>query len=228
MRRPTLKVRVIVGLFLIILGVIPKELSTIVTDLFFGFVILLWFHIPLHYAMKRFLFIVPFFAVSAGMLVLADGYDGFVKAELYTGRLLFVAMILAIIMYQTSTEALLKVLHQLRVPIIFIELAFFTLRFTDVFKVEIRNMQLSLRSKGFQTGKFFSAKTIRILGHLLGSMLVRSLQRSERIYLGMQSRGYNGQILIVEKENIQKLEWIQGALLVAILISIQLFLRRGF
>jgi cobalt/nickel transport system permease protein len=162
------------------------------------------------------------------MLVLVEGYDGFVKAEIYTGRLLYVAMILSFIMYQTTNESLLKVLHQLKIPSIFIELAFFTLRFTDVFKVEIRNMHLSIRSKGFQTVNFFNVKTIKILGHLLGSMLVRSLQRSERIYLGMQSRGYNGQILHIENEKLPKIEWVCGALLIFILIFIQFLSKEAF
>lgn len=228
MKLPTLKVRVLTGLILIIIGVLPKSRPIIATDLIFGFVTLLCFRVSLRYALNRFLFIVPFFVVSACMLILAEGYRGFIKAEIYTGRLLFVAMILAFVMFQTTTEALLKVLRQLRVPLIFIELAFFTLRFTDVFKVEIRNMHLSIRSKGFQTGKFFNIKTVKIFGHLLGSMLVRSLQRSDRIYLGMQSRGYSGQILHLEEEAIPKIEWVHGTLLVFIFIFIQIYCKGAF
>lgn len=228
MKIPSLKVRVLSGFILIVLGVLPKSLSIIITNLVFGFVILLCFQVSLKYALKRFLFIVPFFVVSAIMLVLVEGYGGLMKAGIYTGRLLFVAVVLAFVLYKTTTESLLKVLHQYKVPLIFIELAFFTLRFKDVFKVEIRNMHLSVRSKGFQTGKFFSIKTVKIFGHLLGSMLVRSLQRSEKIYLGMQSRGYGGQIYHFEKDGIPKLEWVTGFILVLIMVSIQLLSKEMF
>ncbi|MDF2535776.1 MAG: cobalt transporter, inner rane subunit CbiQ [Bacillales bacterium] len=228
MKLPALRVRVLIGLILIILGVIPKSIPIILANLIFGFVILLCHRIPLRFVWKRFLFIIPFFVISAILLVFVEGYSGFLKAQMYTGRLLFVAIIMTFMMYKTSNEALIKSFQQLRVPSIFIELAFFTLRFMDVFKIEIQNMFLSIRSKGFKTGNFFSMKTVKIYGHLLGSMLVRSLQRSERIYLGMQSRGYSGTINPLENIVIPFRDWIHGGLLLIVLIVVQIFCKGAF
>ena len=228
MKLPALRVRVIIGLILIILGVTPKSIPIIIANLLFGFVILLCHRIPLRFVWKRFLFIIPFFAISAILLIIVDGQSGFIKAQMYTGRLLFVAIIMSFMMYKTSNEALIKAFQQLRVPSIFIELSFFTLRFMDVFKIEIQNMFLSIRSKGFKTGNFFSMKIVKVYGHLLGSMLVRSLQRSERIYLGMQSRGYSGQINPLENKEIPFQDWIHGCLLLVVLVTVQIFCKGAF
>jgi cobalt/nickel transport system permease protein len=228
MKLPALRLRVIIGLILIILGVIPRSMPLIVANLIFGFVILLCYQIPIRFVWKRFLFIIPFFAISAIFLVIVEGHSGFIKAQMYTGRLLFVAIIMTFMMYKTSNEALIKSFQQLHVPSIFIELAFFTLRFMDVFKIEIQNMFLSIRSKGFKTGNFFSMKTVKIYGHLLGSMLVRSLQRSERIYLGMQSRGYSGQINQLDNKEIPFQDWIHGCILVMVLVTVQIFCKGAF
>lgn len=148
-----------------------------------------------------------------------------VKALTYSSRLFFVTMILSIVFYKTSTEHFLKTLSELKIPTIFIELAFFTLRFADVFRGELSNMMLSLRSKGFTTGKIFSPRVFKILGNLLGCMLVRSMKRAERIHLGMMSRGYGGSIVKIEKTIVPISEWIAAGVIFTMMVGIQFAFR---
>ncbi len=217
-----LKLRVLLSFSLIIVSVTAKTLPLAAINLVLGALLLLYFHIPVKFVVKRVLFVFPFFIFSALMLVIVDGQIGLEKAELFTLRLLFVAMMLAFLFYQLATDAFLKVLRQLKVPAIFVELAFFTLRFVDVFRVEARNMTLSIRSKGFRPKKIFNYKEVKVVGQLLGSMLVRTLARSDRIYLGMLSRGYKMQELEIPRESVPARSWVLFVLLVSVMVVVQI------
>ncbi|NEP85179.1 MAG: cobalt ECF transporter T component CbiQ, partial [Okeania sp. SIO3B3] len=54
---------------------------------------------------------------------------------------------------------------------------------------DLRRMQIATRLRGFE-GRKLNAHTLRTYAALAGSLLVRSYERSERIYQAMVLRGY--------------------------------------
>ncbi len=80
---------------------------------------------------------------------------------------------------------------------------------------------MSLRSKGFRARKIFNLQEVRVVGQVLGSMFTRAMGRSDRIYYGMASRGYNGQTVFVEAESIPIRQAVVPVLIIALLIVIQ-------
>lgn len=209
---PQPRVKVVMALLLIVLGVLPKDLMVIGGNLLIGLLLFFIYGIPVRAFIKQLRPIMFFMLFTFLFFPLYEGDDGWIKALQYSGRLLFVAQVLTFMFYRMGIPAFLQVLAELRLPSIFIELIMFTLRFMDVFRGEVRQMLLSLRSRGFYTGKWFQVKKYRVLGGLLGSLLLRSFQRSERIYLGMLSKGYKGERKPMKTEFVPRFEWLHGVL----------------
>jgi len=217
---PKPRVKVVMSLFMIILGVLPKDLVIIGGNLVLGTLLLLIYRIPLRAFFKQLKPIAFFMLFTFLFFPLYEGGHGWIKALQYSGRLLFVAQVLTFLFYRMGIIPFLQVLAELRLPSIFIELIMFTLRFMDVFRGEVRQMLLSLKSRGFYTGKWFRVKKYRVLGGLLGSLLLRSFQRSERIYLGMLSKGYKGERKAMKTEFVPAYEWLHGALWVGCVLCL--------
>ncbi|WHY85384.1 energy-coupling factor transporter transmembrane component T [Neobacillus novalis] len=217
---PKPRVKVVMALILIILGVLPKNLVMIGGNLVIGLLLLFIYRIPLRAFVKQLKPIAFFMLFTFLFFPLYEGSHGWIKALQYSGRLLFVAEVLSFLFYRLGIVGFLQVLAELRLPAIFIELILFTLRFMDVFRGEVRQMLLSLRSRGFYTGNWFQLKKYRVLGGLLGSLLLRSFQRSERIYTGMLSKGYKGELRAMTTEFVPKYEWLHCALWVGCVLCL--------
>ena len=64
----------------------------------------------------------------------------------------------------------------------------------------LTTMQRAIRLRGFQYKKF-SRRNLRILAQLTGSLLIRSYERSNRVYQAMILRGYGYQFTPVDRKN---------------------------
>ncbi|KAF0110022.1 MAG: cobalt/nickel transport system permease protein [Chloroflexi bacterium] len=64
-----------------------------------------------------------------------------------------------------------------------------------------------------------------VTGKMAGNLLLRSLERSDRVYAAMCSRGYNGEPLQINKKSIKKPEvlFLAGAI-----VTLTLILLLGF
>ena len=73
----------------------------------------------------------------------------------------------------------------------------FMVRYIEVIHREYHRLSDAMHLRGFRPA--FSRHTLRTLGYLVGQLLVRSLDRSERILQAMKCRGFRGRFYIVEK-----------------------------
>ena len=105
------------------------------------------------------------------------------------------------------------------------DMVFLTYRYFDVISKELESMEKALISKGFKRGRgFWEWNTMKILGYLVGSLFIRSAERSERVYNAMLSRGYSGKLVLKEEESLfaSNLIFIAGILIPpAILLFIE-------
>ncbi len=60
----------------------------------------------------------------------------------------------------------------------------------------------------------------RVTGSMAGSLLLRSIERSDRIYNAMLSRGYDGEVRSLSHPALRPLDWIVLVALLALLISL--------
>jgi cobalt/nickel transport system permease protein len=60
---------------------------------------------------------------------------------------------------------------------------------------------------------------------MVGSLFLRSLNRSERVYVAMLSRGYNGEMRSLERFTLQQRDVVVAAATVSIAALIQVYAR---
>lgn len=102
----------------------------------------------------------------------------------------------------TSTTSFPEIMHglqKLRIPKIIVMLISFMYRYLFVLLNEVKTLQNSWHSRYFG-GKFL--RQITIMGTILGSLFIRTYEKSERIFLAMSARGYEGEIKIVEQSRL--------------------------
>lgn len=93
-------------------------------------------------------------------------------------------------------SALGHALHHLRVPGKLVHLLLMTVRYLRVLHDEYRRLRTAMTVRGFQ--RRLSWHTCRTLGHLLGMLLVRSMDRAERITAAMKCRGFRGRFYLFD------------------------------
>ncbi len=114
----------------------------------------------------------------------------------------------------TATTRFPDVLHalrHLRVPAVLVSIIAFMYRYLFVLVEEVqrllraraaRSARLAGRASG---GSLFWRASVA--GHMAGQLLVRSLDRSERVYSAMQARGYRGELLTLAPHAMHGNDW---------------------
>jgi cobalt/nickel transport system permease protein len=112
-------------------------------------------------------------------------------------------------------------LAQLRVPDKLVHLFLFTVRYLGLLHDEYRRLRQAMRTRGFVARS--DAHTWRSLGWLMGMLLVRSLERSQRILEAMKCRGFNGRFYLLDGRRWQAGDTrfaLAGALLLSTLAGL--------
>ncbi len=87
-------------------------------------------------------------------------------------------------------------LAHLRVPSRLAQLILFTARYLDVLHREYHTLRAAMKVRGFSPR--FDIHTLKSFGYLVGMILVRSVDRSERILAAMKCRGFRGKFYLLE------------------------------
>jgi cobalt/nickel transport system permease protein len=89
-------------------------------------------------------------------------------------------------------SALARALKHLRLPDGLIHLLLLTTRYLDVLEQEYRRLRQAMRARGFRPRN--DRHGWRSLGYLVGMLLVRGIERSERVLAAMKCRGFDGRL----------------------------------
>jgi cobalt/nickel transport system permease protein len=87
-------------------------------------------------------------------------------------------------------------LDHLRVPTKLAHLLLFTVRYIEVLRAEYLRLRAAMKVRGFRAR--MNRHTYRSLGHLAGMLLVRSLDRSDRVLAAMKCRGFRGHFHLLD------------------------------
>jgi len=104
-------------------------------------------------------------------------------------------------------------LQHLKCPKILVQMLLFTYRYTFVFIEEMRRMQIAMRARGFVMKT--DIKTMQVMGNFVGTLLIRSFERSERVYKAMLSKGYQGELHTMVKFSSERQDYIKSALVLS-------------
>jgi len=176
-------------------------------------VLILLSRLPLGYVFRRSLIIFPFVIMIAifipffkqGQEVVSYNIGAWHIAITYEGLSLLLNVIvrswlciLCLIVLSSSTrfEELLHGMHRLKVPQVFVQITSFMYRYMFVLADQAMRMQMARDSRNFGANRRNIFKT---MGNMIGMLFIRSYERAERIYAAMLSRGYNGDIIVVNQ-----------------------------
>lgn len=154
--------------------------------------------IPMAYLLKRVSLFLPFLLMMAISLPLSQGFARgweLMATILFRGLLAFlVSLWLANVM---PFEQLLITLRRLHVPAAIVAILAFMYRYVFVVWDELDKMRTAQRSRSFGAGGWwFRWKT---LSQLIGMLLIRSLERAQRIHGAMLARGWDGHVRWIDE-----------------------------
>ncbi|MDD5399506.1 MAG: cobalt ECF transporter T component CbiQ [Dehalococcoidia bacterium] len=176
-------------------------------------VLILLSRLPIGYVLKRSLVIfpfvimvvvfVPFFkqgevAVSydIGVWHIAVTYEGLEVMVNVIVKSWLCILCLIVLSSSTKFEELLHGMYRLKVPQVFVQITSFMYRYMFVLADQAMRMQMARDSRNFGVNRRNIFKT---MGNMIGMLFIRSYERAERIYAAMLSRGYNGDIVVVNQ-----------------------------
>lgn len=159
------------------------------------------FHFVSHGISFILFFLIPFFLVmpfsypgdpAFTVLGLGFSWQGLRLATLIFIKALSIVLVTFAIFGSSRFDVSMLALQKLKCPKVIVQMLLFTYRYTFVFLDEMRRMHTSMRARGFIARS--NRRTLRIYGHFVGTLLIRSFERTERVYKAMLSKGYQGEL----------------------------------
>ena len=147
--------------------------------------------VPLSYILGRTLIILPFIVLAT----LAVPWKGFHGLGILFIRAILCLILLILLTNTTRFVELLRGLRKLGCPQILVMNLSFLYRYLFVLTEEAMRMKQARDCR--RVGRAPVKKELIILSSMLGTLLIRSFERAERMYLAMQSRGFSGNFPVV-------------------------------
>ena len=123
--------------------------------------------------------------------------------------------------FTTPFHDMLDALRELRMPNILVATIGFMYRYLAVLGDEAQRMLRARASRSALGEDGRGGGTLRwragVVGSMVGSLFLRSYERSERIYAAMQARGFVGTFRHMEARAILRPEWVAFVLTLAAL-----------
>jgi cobalt/nickel transport system permease protein len=125
----------------------------------------------------------------------------------------WLAVLMAVVLTScTQALDLIRGLERLRLPRIMASTVFFMYRYLFVIGGEGHRLMRARESRSAMLEGYRSGHCVRwragVLGNMIGSLFIRSFERSERIYAAMQARGYDGSMRFMDERSIVRSDWI--------------------
>lgn len=117
----------------------------------------------------------------------------------------------------------IRALNGLRFPNQLVQMVMFTYRYIFLFLDEAHRMSLAMASRGFERGT--NLHTLRTVGTQIGMLFVKSYERTERVYWAMVSRGYDGELRILDDFRIGKMDICKAGLILVLAVVLKLMER---
>src|SRR5262245_23233710 len=105
-------------------------------------------------------------------------------------KALAVVTLMLVLLATAPLHVTLQAAYALRVPGVFAQLALLTYRYVFLLTGELRRFRVALRVRGYRNRA--SLHCYRTIGHVAGTLLVRSSERAERVGQAMRCRGFDG------------------------------------
>jgi len=117
----------------------------------------------------------------------------------------FLTMCSALLLISTTSfPGVCHALRKLRIPVIFVSQLLFLYRYIFVLIEETLRMVRARDVRSF--GK--RGQEMKVFINLIGTLFMRTIERAERIYNSMLSRGFSGTIHHIKKDRLRKADFV--------------------
>lgn len=168
-----------------------------------GFLAMVWAFVPFGYPGE------PAFALGP----LTASHEGLAYALAITLKSNAIVLMTIAVFGTTEVFQLAHALVHMRVPVKLVYLFFFFYRYISVLHEEYSRLRRAMRLRAFRPRT--SAHTYRSIANLVGMLLVRSSERSARIYHAMLCRGFHGHFPVMRHFHLHAFDLWAGLCLIA-------------
>ncbi len=209
--------------FILTINLIPHSVWVLFPILFsmtLSLAVLGGFGIPL--LLRRSLWALPFVMAAIPLLFTVEGsiwfmfkIFGFSLTASWQGLELVFSIVLkawisiqtaVILITTTKFEEILNALRWLHVPKLLVAVISLMWRYLFVLVDEVQRLMTARTARSAKLENHRSGGKLtwraRVTGYMAGSLLLRSIERSERVYLAMLSRGYDGEVRSLRHQSL--------------------------
>ena len=163
----------------------------------------------------------PIGSVDLGLFTLTLSGEGVRIVATITLKSWISVQAATLLVFSKTFHDLLEALARLRMPKLMVAIISLMYRYLAVLTGEANRM---MRARASRMATVAGARRpgvrwqARVVGNMVGALFIRSYERSERVYLAMQSRGYSGHIAHVHERPLGAGSWfvlVAGAILLA-------------
>ncbi|MFW6294813.1 MAG: cobalt ECF transporter T component CbiQ [Halanaerobium sp.] len=158
------------------------------------FIIIIWIFIPFSFPGEELLSLGAF-------SITVEGINFALKITLRSNSI----MLLIISLLTTSSMSeIIHALYRLKVAEKLIYLFFFVYRYLHIIKKEYNNLNEAMLMRGFKAKT--NLHTYKSYAYLIAMLLIKSYERSQKVYEAMICRGFKGKFIFFDNFKIKKLD----------------------
>jgi cobalt/nickel transport system permease protein len=148
--------------------------------------------------------------------------QGSMAAVIFTMRVATCVSAVVLLFLTTPQQILFKSLRTVGVPKLYVLTLQMTYRYIFLLMELIREMYVAKKARTIKSGGLIDEQ--KWVGGRIGYTLIRSLSMSEKVHMAMMSRGFNGEVHIMQEFKMKNRDYLAGivaisASLVLVLIS---------
>lgn len=143
--------------------------------------------------------------------------QGLTSAAYLVSRVETAATLSALLVWTTPWNHLLKALRVLRVPVAMVVILGMTYRYIFLLLHAARDMLESRRSR--LVGWLDGPQRRRVAAASVGVLMSKSSDLSGDVYLAMQSRGFRGEVYILDEFRMRPLDWVMLAVFATLIAA---------
>lgn len=182
--------------------------------------------LPFLLAALTVLFSVPGRVVWAGPLGLEVTDAGLIRFGSIVARSLISIAAAVLLTATTRFPDILHALRHLKVPAVLVAIIGFMYRYLFVLVDEVERLMRARAARSARLPGVAGGGSLRwraaVAGHMAGQLLLRSLDRSDRVYHAMLARGYRGELLTLAPHAMRRRDWAALVVALAVAVGLQL------
>jgi cobalt/nickel transport system permease protein len=142
--------------------------------------------------------------------------QGVYAASIFTMRVATCVSAVVLLFLTTPQQILYKSLRTVGVPKIYVFTLEMTKRYIFLLMDLVREMHFAKKARTIKAGGIFDEQ--KWVGGRIGYTLIRSMDISEKVHMAMISRGFNGDVKVMQEFRMHKRDYIAGATAISLSI----------